>query len=158
MKEEIKEQMINFKDITRSYPQSIFNKKAYNIKIQQRFIKLSLENMLFLSQESFTTKELQLLDNMLCFLKLDKISSGVLQYNGIPLNKTTLQSLLIISIDKNTFDDCIKRLEIKELIKRVKLHNGTIYFVNPFVFMVGESIDPITFALFYQSKWNRTQQ
>ncbi len=149
-----KDELINYKDIPRLYPQSILNKKAYTIRTEKNFIKSSMINLDYLSDESFTPSETKILFKMLTLLKLDKVCNGVLQVNGIPVNKTQLKNHFK-KMSINTFDDSIKKLEAKEIIKRVKFHNGTMYYVNPFIFLNGEMVEPTTFALFYQSKWNR---
>ncbi len=148
-----KREIIKFNDIPHKYPQSIFNKKGHTIRTQQHFIKCSSVAIAILSNETFTPIEIKILFGMLQFVKLDKVCSGALVYDGIPINKTRLMELLG-NPNINTFDACIERLEKKELIMRVQWHNSIIYYVNPFVFMNGEITDPTTFALFYQSKWN----
>lgn len=146
--------LIKFTDIPHIYPHSIFNKKGYTIKTQRNFIKGSLIGFSMLSNEKFTANEIKILFSIIPYIKLDKVSSGVLvNENGTPINKTRLMEILN-NPNSNTFDSNIIRLEEKELIKRVRFNNGTIYYVNPFVFMSGEMVDPYTFALFYQSKWN----
>lgn len=157
--ETTKREIIRYNDIPHKYPQSIFNKKGYIIRTQKNFVKVSLISLSMLSNETFNPNEIKILFSMLKYIRLDKICSGVLTENGIPINKNRLMELMRDPVKNtlpniNTFDANIERLEDKELIKRVRYHNGIIYYVNPFVFMNGEQIEPYTFALFYQSKWN----
>lgn len=145
--------LIKFTDIPRLYPQSIFNKRGHTIRTQRNFIKGSLVGLAMLSEETFNPNEIKILFGIIPYIKLDRVSSGVLVEDGIPINKTRLMEILN-NPNSNTFDTNIIRLEEKEIIKRVRFNNGTIYYVNPFIFLSGEQVEPYTFALFYQSKWN----
>ena len=85
------------------------------------------------------------------------IGRGVALNNGAYLCKTDLAKEL--NKEENKYlDTLIEKLEVKELIVRVKKSNKTIYYVNPFLFMTGEEIDSETFALFYKSVFNIYRQ
>ena len=121
-----KREIIKFNDIPHKYPQSIFNKKGHTIRTQKPFVKCSAVGIAVLSNETFTPNEIKILFGMLQFVKLDKVCSGALVYDGIPINKKRLMELLG-DPNQNTFDACIERLEDKELVRRVQWHNSIIY-------------------------------
>ena len=160
---------MKLKEIRSHYPQSIFRNKAYELKTQENFVKISVDALNILAEMSFNPLETKILFTLIKHLEMeDGIGNAIAEITTGKGRKQKTKSIYrqqlyeMVKSEKlkeDTFDKHVNNLEKKQLICRIEDEDGkTMYFVNPFAFMVGTKTDARAFALFYKSMFNIYQQ
>lgn len=60
----------------------------------------------------------------------------------------------LVGVGKTKLYEIYKELEKYHVIKRMKLHNGTVIYFNPFLYSCGGLIDIETYNLFKDTGYN----